>query len=138
MEAEQRQVDTFRDLFRRYQGQRLDGVVLELRLAMKTMFPTTGHLLDLLWAYRYPCLWNRTLLVGADGAMLCINDQAGRHPFGNIRDDALQALVERKEGHLPGALCEGCNQRPTELRGSPLASTLGLAARLRYRLARLG
>jgi hypothetical protein len=132
-----RGVDTYRDLFRAWDGRELAGVTVHLKLVLKRFFEGLGEIADLMRAFRFPCLWNANLFIAAGGESICCNDQAVRNPLGNVLTHSIAELVIEKETYLPGAVCAGCNQRPERMAGSPAAWAFGLAARTRLALARL-
>lgn len=127
--------DMYRDLFHTYNRKRVDGVRIEMNLLFKRFFPRFREFVDLLFGFDYPCIWNSQLFITADGTSICCNDQAVRNPMGHLMHASIHELVERKEVHLPGRVCAGCDQAPTHMSGSPLATVFGWLACLRLVVA---
>jgi hypothetical protein len=92
--------------------------MVNMRLMQKRFFPSLFDMFDLLRSYDYPCLWNSQLFIAPTGDSICCNDQAVRNPMGNIRDDSIRSLVERKESYMPGRACAACDQQPARMSGA--------------------
>jgi hypothetical protein len=130
--------DMYRDFFRKYDGQQVNGVVVRMKLVLHRFFSGLGEIADLVRAFRFPCIWNANLFIAAGGESICCNDQAVSSPQGNILTDSVRELMAAKERQLPGRTCAGCDQRPERMRGGLLIRAFALVARVRLALARLG
>ncbi len=127
--------DMYRDFFRQYDGQPVNGVTVRMKLVLHRFFAGLGEIADLVRAFSFPCLWNANLFIAAGGESICCNDQAVRNPQGNVLTHSIAGLMAAKERQLPGRTCAGCDQRPERMTGSPLAAIFALAARARLALA---
>jgi hypothetical protein len=131
-------VTTYPELFKAYDGREVNGVLVRMTISYKRFFQKPGEILDLVRSFSHPCMWNAHLFLTAAGDSICCNDQAVREPQGNLLKDSIADLMVRKERHLPGTLCAGCDQRPERMRGGLLIRAFALVARVRLALARLG
>ena len=129
-------VDFYPDLFRAFDRREVNGVRVEMGISYRRFFPRLWEVLDLVRSFSLPCLWNAHLFITAAGDSICCNDQAVRAPRGNVRNDSISGLMARKEAHLPGAICAGCDQRPDRMRGGLAVKVFSLLARTRLALAR--
>jgi hypothetical protein len=127
--------DMYRDFFRRYDGKKVNGVTVRMMLVLDRFFTGIGEIADLVRAFRFPCIWNASFFIAADGSSICCNDQAVSDPQGNVQLDSLEGLMRAKERQLPGSTCAGCDQRPEKMAGSPSVGFFALAARARLALA---
>lgn len=128
--------DMYRDLFRRFHNQPLNGVTIHMKLVLNRFFKGFGEIGQVLRAFRFPCLWNANLFIAADGSSICCNDQAMRNPMGNIMREGIAGLMAAKAAYLPGLTCAGCDQRPERMRGSLAAVAFAIAATVRCAAAR--
>lgn len=124
-------VDTYRDLRRAVGGKRVNGVRVALQLSHQRFYRSAWELLDVLRASAFPCLWNGSFFIAADGSSICCNDQAARCPQGSVHRQTLRELVEAKEDMSPARVCRGCDQDPTRMGGSLAPALFALAARAR-------
>jgi len=130
-------VEMYKDLFKRYNGQIVNGVQIKMQLVVKRFFHSGLEIADLVRSFRFPCLWNANFFIAADGSSICCNDQSVRNPQGNILNDSIETLMQFKERFLPEKICARCNQSPQNLKGSFLAMFFSLIARLRLFLAKI-
>lgn len=124
-------VDMYKDLFRKYNRHTVNGVNIRMKLVLRRFFSSAGEIADLVWSFKFPCLWNANFFIAADGSSICCNDQSVRNPLGNILSDSIDTLMQYKEEYMPGQICAGCNQSPQRLKGSAEAVLFSIIARLR-------
>ncbi|HOX06003.1 MAG TPA: radical SAM protein [Planctomycetota bacterium] len=130
-------VDFYPDLVRAFNGRAVNGVRVNMSISYRRFFPKVWEVLDLVRSFSLPCMWNAHLFITAAGDSICCNDQAVRAPRGNVLTDSIASLMARKEAHLPGAVCAGCDQRPDRMKGGLAVTVFSLLARARLALARL-
>jgi hypothetical protein len=126
-------IDLYRDLLKKFHHQMYQGVQLDIGLVVRRFFPNYGEISDILFHFKYPCLWNSQLFITAHGSSICANDQAVRNPQGNIMNHSIGELVAMKENFTPGAACKSCDQNPAKMQGSPLTRIYSRIARARMR-----
>ncbi len=109
-------IDFYPDFFKRYQDQHLDSVKINMELSYRTFYRSWRDFADVLFSYRYPCLWFAAdLFLSPEGDSYCCNDQAVREKFGNIQKEELIKIIELKEEKRPTIICRTCNQNPSLL-----------------------
>jgi hypothetical protein len=124
-------IDFYRDLLGKYNHKHYQGIQLDIGLVVKRFLPSYGEIVDILFHFKYPCLWNSQLFITANGTSICCNDQAVRNPQGNIMNHSIRELALMKENFTPGVACKNCDQNPAKMQGSPLAQVYGRIARAR-------
>jgi hypothetical protein len=130
-------VDMYRDMFRHFDNRVINNVRIRMKLVLKRFFSTNREIADLVRSFRFPCFWNANFFISADGSSICCNDQTVKYPDGNIMDNSIEELMERKEQCSGTKLCSVCNQSPYKLKGSPEALLYSYVARLRTKAAEL-
>ncbi len=130
-------IDMYRDLFRRYNNTAFNQVTVRMKLVLHRFFPSFLEIVNLLYHFSFPCLWNGNFFITPDGSSICCNDQSIQTIQGNILHDSIATLMAAKEQFMPGASCRNCNQSPQHLRGSPEARMYSLLARLRITCNRI-
>ena len=129
-------VDMYRDFFKAYQGKVLNGVRVSMAISAKRFYPDFSHLIDLVRAFNYPCIWYGNIFLAPTGDSACCNDQSLGETRGNILAHSIRELMEMKENKFPSKICRACNQAPEKLYGSPSALCFRLAAGLKLLYAR--
>lgn len=115
---QEKPIDMFRDYFRQYNDKHIDGVKICLFSSAKHFYPSLFDIIDVLRAFRYPCLYYGNVFLTAKGDSICCNDQSGRMPVGNIIINSLREIMTLKEDQPPLKICRSCNVRPDKIYGS--------------------
>lgn len=132
-----RGIDDYKDLFRRWDKETVNGVKVNLTSDLKIFFPEFWQILDIIRSYDYPCIWSSSLFVAGDGNVICCNDQAIKNPIGNILEHSIEQIMINRERYTPISVCRSCDVAPQKLYGSPLAVLYSTLARIRMAWARM-
>lgn len=133
VKKETKGVDSFKDLYRKFNNRVVNGVVIKMESVLKRFFNSPGEILDHLLAFDYPCLWFANFFIGPDGKSYCCNDQALKEPLGSIVEHSIGDLMKKKECCEGLPICKGCNQAPDRMEGTFFHGLYRTLARLRMK-----
>jgi MoaA/NifB/PqqE/SkfB family radical SAM enzyme len=108
VEITQNRVETYPTFFKTYNRKFLNGVKINMYLSTKRYFLTFYDYLDILYSFRYPCLYFANIFLSPFGDSCCCNDQAVKEKFGNITENSIKEIMKIKANALP-KICEKCS-----------------------------